>query len=178
MFGIFTSRPEDFRTATNNQNVDTLVNNLHTQESFYELSLKKEEIYSLTKYGLSQNAIKENIEPAFYSYYGSFKDIRFEIVRGHAKVEVFVGKARNLGPTIDLKFYKVITTGKVIQQYDVITHYKFKGGWLGKVLTGDKRFSHNEQVKRDLNASEFNLINKKLLELNDKAVKSAKAKLS
>jgi hypothetical protein len=164
--------------TTNNQNVDALINNINTQQNFYEISLKKEEIYSLTNYGLSQNVIKEYIEPVCYSNYGSFKEIIFEVESSYAKVDIFVGKARNSGNKIDLKFYKVTTTGNVIQQYDQIAHYKWRGGWLGKVVTGSKKFSHYENIPRGLTANELNLIKNKILAVNDDAVRSAIAKLS
>jgi hypothetical protein len=178
MFGIFTSRPKDYLIATNNTNVNSIVNNIKTDQNFQQITLKPNEIYSLTEFGLTEKAIKEYIEPVCYSQKGSFKEILFEVTSSHAKVQIFVGVARNTGSKVEIKFYNIITTGNVIQQYDQMARYKWRGGWLGKAITGQKKFSHYENVPRGLTANELNLIKNKLMAVNDEAVRTAIAKLS
>lgn len=178
MFGIFTSRPKDYRIATLNTNVDALVTNLNTQKTYYDINVNKSDLLSLSNYGLSNQTIQDKIEPIFYSQVGLFKDFILYVVSDVAKVEVIVGIGKNNGNgSIKLQFYRVTTTGSIIQQYDQIARYKWRGGWLGKVVTGSKKFSHYENVPRGLNGEELELIRKKIFALNENGIEEVIASL-
>ena len=77
-----------------------------------------------------------------------------------------------------MSFYKVTTIGNVIQQYDQIARYKWRGGWLGKAITGSKKLSHYEAVPTGLTSNECNLIKSKLMSVNDQTVATAIQRLS
>ena len=96
MFGIFTSRPKDYLIATNETNVNSLVNNIYTSENFYQLILRESEINSLTNYGLTNELIKQYIEPVIYSSGSKFCELYFHISLETAIIDTFVGLAKKL----------------------------------------------------------------------------------
>ena len=78
-------------------------------------------------------------------------------------LNIFETEKNSHDNSLKIKYAVIKASANIIQQYDKIARYKWRG-WLGKAVTGEKKFSHYDNVARGLRGDEVNLIQNKLFE--------------